>query len=251
MSKIVRIEEIDTLSKDIYGKIKKKANTSHTHTADQVTETSTRKYVTPQEKETWNTRITQSQLDAALNTLASGLTWKGSFTTLEELKKLSNPKDGWFAIVTSGQNKFYVYESTGSAWQDLGGLMLPGVATSSANGLMTGEMVRKLASLVNYSLPIGTVSQLGGVKAGSIITISSTGVLTIDGNKLISHDDRTKWDKASTDTINALSSIIGINTSISSLTTRIANLETRANTIENKLVFTAEADITAIINKYN
>lgn len=250
MSKIVKLEELDLLSKDIYGKFKEKANINHTHTADQVAETETRKYVTPQEKEQWNAKITQVQLDNALNQLASGLTWKGSFSTLEELKKLSNPKDGWFAIVTQGQNKFYVYESSNNVWQDLGGLMLPGVASSTSNGLMTTEMVKKLASLSNYTLPIATSSILGGVKSGSIITVSSTGVLSIDGSKLINSDERNKWNKAISDIMTILETMGTIQNSISTLSGRMATAEQRITSIENNLIFTTTSDINEIIAKY-
>lgn len=60
------------------------------------------------------------------------------------------------------------------------------VATTSANGLMSSEMVTKLNGVAtnanNYSLPTATDSVLGGVKTGSNITNSSGTISLSSGN---------------------------------------------------------------------
>lgn len=246
---ILKYEQLEELITLVYQDIKKKAALVHTHVAGDITETSSKRFVTDAEKTSWNARITQQQLDSALNTLASGLTWKGSYATLAEIQALPNPQDGWFAIATTGINTFYVYESQSGSWQDLGGLMLPGVATETSNGLMTKEMVKKLASLSNYTLPKATASVLGGVKSGSIITVDSNGVLQIDATKIVSTAEKNTWNKAATDATNALSEISKTNANVSNAVTRVSNLETRTTTLEGKMVYITSADIGALVEQ--
>ncbi|MFA6878269.1 MAG: hypothetical protein WCQ76_05140 [Fusobacterium sp.] len=244
---LLKYEQLEELVTQIYKDIKSKANTSHTHQANQINQDSSNRFVSDSEKTEWNLKVTKNQLDSALNQLTSGLTWKGSFTTLDEIQALKNPKDGWFAIATSGINTFYIYESTSQTWQDLGGMMLPGVATSISNGLMTKEMVNKLASLHNYTLPKATTSIIGGVKSGSVIKVDSNGVLQIDTSKVISTSERDKWNTASSEASSALSQIAQANTKVSSNTSRIASLETRSTALEGKLVYIASSDIEILI----
>lgn len=244
---ILKYEQLEELVTQIYKDIKAKANLSHTHQASQIVTDTNHKFVSNDEKNEWNLKVTKSQLDSALNQLTSGLTWKGSFTNLSDIQALKNPKDGWFAIATSGTNTFYIYESTTQTWQDLGGMMLPGVATSVANGLMTKEMVNKLASLHNYTLPKATSTVLGGVKSGSIIKVDSNGVLQIDTSKVISTSERNKWNTASSDSKSALSKIAQTDTKVSSNAARIASVETRATSLEGKLVYVSSSDIEALI----
>lgn len=244
---LLKYEQLEELVMQVYEDIKSKAAQVHTHTSTQVIQDSTHRFVTDSEKTDWNAKITKAQLDSALNQLTSGLTWKGSFATLAQIKALQNPQDGWFAIATEGENTFYIYESTTKTWQDLGGLMLPGVATDVANGLMTAEMVKKLASLHNYTLPKATSTVLGGVKSGSIITVDSTGVLQIDGTKIISVAERTKWNQASTDATTALQRIAATDAALGNTTARVSSVETRATAIEGKLIYISSADIETLV----
>jgi hypothetical protein len=252
---LLRYEQLEELITLIYGDIKGKATSAHTHSATDITETTTKRFVTDIEKAAWNAKISQDQLDQALNTLVSGLTWKGSFATLKEIQALENPQDGWFAIATEGTNTFYVYESETNEWQSLGGIMLPGVATETSNGLMTAEMVKKLASLSNYTLPVATTDTLGGVKSGSIIYVSSDGTLQIDTSKVITDAERTKWNTAATEASSALSKANSNATSITSLTTRMSTAEstistqgTKIGTLETTATSHA-AKITAVENR--
>ncbi|MGL6100034.1 MAG: hypothetical protein ACRC0G_10470 [Fusobacteriaceae bacterium] len=184
-----------------------------------------------------------------MNTLASGLTWKGSFLTLGEIQAIPNPKDGWFAIATTGINTFYIYESESAKWQDLGGLMLPGVATETANGLMTKEMVVKLASLSNYTLPKATSSVLGGVKSGSVITVDVNGTLQVDSTKIVSTAEKNTWNAAAMNATDALSGISITNANLSGAVTRVSNLETRATALESKMIYITSADIGALVEQ--
>jgi hypothetical protein len=63
------------------------------------------------------------------------------------------------------------------------------VATTSANGLMSSEMVTKLNGVAtnanNYSLPTATDSVLGGVKTGSNIT-NSSGTISLSSSNVTS-----------------------------------------------------------------
>lgn len=244
---ILQYTQLEELVLQIYEDIKSKANSEHNHSTNNITENSSKKFVSDSEKNDWNAKITQTQLDGALNTLASGLTWKGSFGTLAEINALQNPKDGWFAIKTSGENVFYIYESSTSSWQDLGGIMLPGVATSTSNGLMTKEMVIKLASLHNYTLPTASATILGGVKAGEIITIGSDGTLQIDTSKVISSAERNKWNKGATDATDALNKIATTDANVGNAVQRIGAVETRTTAIEAKMVFISSADIETLV----
>ncbi|MBC2855238.1 hypothetical protein H3N56_03835 [Cetobacterium sp. 2A] len=244
---ILKYEQLEELVTLIYEDIKKKAGLAHTHQATDVIENAAKRFVSDTEKSTWNAKISQSQLDSALNTLASGLTWKGSFPTLEALKALPNPQDGWFGIVTTGENTFYIYESDTKIWQDLGGLMLPGVATTTANGLMTKEMVIKLAGLSNYTLPKATSAVLGGVKSGSIITVDANGILQIDSTKIISAAERGQWNKASTDSALALTKIATTDANLGNAVSRISSVETRTTNLEAKMVYITNADIESLV----
>lgn len=247
MNAILKYEQLEELVTLIYQDIKKTATTEHEHSAENIIESTTKRFVSDSEKASWNARITQSQLDSALNTLASGLTWKGSFATLAEIQALQNPKDGWFAIATTGINTFYIYESEIGSWQDLGGLMLPDVATETSNGLMSKEMVIKLAELSNYTLPKATASVLGGVKSGTVITVDSNGVLQIDTAKIVTTTEKNTWNQAAADGAEALSEISKTNANVSNAITRVGNLETRATNIEGKLVYITSVDISSLV----
>lgn len=244
---ILQYEQLQQLILQIYEDIKKKSNIEHNHLATDITENSSKRFVSDSEKNSWNAKITQAQLDGALNSLTSGLSWKGSFSTLTEIQAIPNPQDGWFTIKTSGENVFYIYESSTNSWQDLGGLMLPGVATSTANGLMTKEMVNKLAQLHNYTLPKASASILGGVKSGSIITIGSDGDLQIDTSKVISSAERTKWNKAGTDATEALNKIANTDANLASAVQRVSSVETRTTALEGKMTYISSADIETLV----
>ncbi|MEF2600310.1 MAG: hypothetical protein U0M80_03380, partial [Fusobacterium mortiferum] len=90
--KIIDEVAYDLLAKEIIALIKTKAESSHTHSADQVTETDSKKFVSPQEKKTWGDKVSQEQLTAAINTFASGLAFKGVYETLEAYKNNSTSR---------------------------------------------------------------------------------------------------------------------------------------------------------------
>lgn len=136
-------------------------------------------------------------------------------TTLEALTDVlvteGSSIDGYFLAFSNSQVK-WVAESlsavakTGS-YTDL--LNLPSLSAVATSGSYT-DLINKPAA---YSLPIATVSVLGGVKAGTGVTIGSDGTIsvaiistlaglsdvsvtegaTIDGNALVYNNASSKW----------------------------------------------------------
>lgn len=151
--KLVTQVAYDLLAKELIALIKTKADINHTQSADTITETTNKRFVSDVEKDTWNAKVSKEQLDTAVNTLASGLTWKGTYLNLQKVKEaLPNPESGWTVITTEGKNMMYIYEKeevmrlgadTGE-WQPLGDILLPGKATQDADGLMSKEDKKKL-----------------------------------------------------------------------------------------------------------
>ncbi|MDO5789191.1 MAG: head fiber protein [Fusobacterium sp.] len=272
------IDEVayDLLAREVIALIKTKANSSHTHSADQVTETDTRKFVTTQEKADWNAKITQQQLDQAIQTLASGLAFKGVYETLDALNTgITQPQEGYMVIVTkeptySGKNTILIYEGEPTnAWQTVGELFVPGLATTTQDGLMSKTDKAKLDGLENYNLPVANTTRLGGVKQGSNITIAEDG--TISTHAPYSHPDnhpatmitqdtthrfttdteKTKWNQAATDATaakntaeSALQKATTNEENISALGGRVTEIET---TLTNTMT---EEEAQAIITKY-
>ena len=180
--KLITSTAYDLLAKELITLIKTKANASHTQSADTITETGDRKFVSPTEKQTWNEKVSTAQLESAISTLASGLTWKGTYANLEAVEEaLPNPESGWTVITTEGKNQMYIYEKEEAmrlgapegVWQPLGDILLPGNATSSTAGFMSAEDKKKLDGI--------DVSQ-----------------------DLVQDGERAKWNKAGTDATQAL-----------------------------------------------
>lgn len=264
------IDEVayDLLAREVIALIKTKANTSHTHSADQVTETDQKKFVTAQEKADWNAKITQQQLDQAIQTLASGLAFKGVYETLEALNAgITQPQEGYMVIVTKepsyqGKNTILIYEGEpANKWQTVGELFVPGLVTQSQDGLMSKEDKKKLDGLKNYTLPVANAETLGGVKAkeGGVITIGADGVVDINSTKVAA------WDKAGQDATSALeqaetasqTATTAKNTADSALekaTTNEGSISTlggRVTEVETALTNTmTEEEAQAIITKY-
>lgn len=115
-----------------------------------------------------------------------------------------------------------------------------GVATTSANGLMSSSDKSKLNGVAtnanNYSLPTASSSTLGGIKVGSNLSISNGilsatnttyGVATTSANGLMSSSDKSK--------LNGIASGATANTIDSSLSS------TSTNAVQNKVINSALA----------
>lgn len=251
--KIIDEVAYDLLAKEIIALIKTKAESSHTHSADQVTETDSKKFVSPQEKKTWGDKVSQEQLTAAINTFASGLAFKGVYETLEALNtKMTQPQEGYMVIITkeptySGKNTILIYEGDPTnKWQTVGELFVPGLATQSQDGLMSKEDKKKLDGLNNYTLPVANTTTLGGVKAknGGPITIGGDGTIDIASEKLVGTGERDKWNKAANDSTSALQKATTNERNITTLGGKVTGVETALN---NTMT---EEEAQAIINKY-
>lgn len=264
------IDEVayDLLAKEVIALIKTKADSSHTHSADQVTETDNKKFVTAQEKADWNAKITQQQLDQAIQTLVSGLAFKGVYETLEDLNTgITEPQEGYMVIITQepsyqGKNTILIYEGEPTnAWQTVGELFVPGLATTTQDGLMSKTDKAKLDGLENYNLPVANTTTLGGVKAkeGGLVTIAGDGTVDINSTKTEA------WDKAVTDSASALTQAQEANSTantakntaesaLSKATTNEGNITTlggRVTEVETALTNTmTEEEAQAIITKY-
>lgn len=60
-------------------------------------------------------RYTKAQVDNLLSTVASGILYKGTVASFDEIAtKFPNPSDGWLVAV-EGSKKFYIY--TGTEWE--------------------------------------------------------------------------------------------------------------------------------------
>lgn len=178
--KLVSQTAYDLLAKEIFAELKKKAEKSHRHSANDIDETEDKKFV-PQTKITeWDAKVSKEQLESALGTLTSGLSWKGVHENLEALKiAIPSPKEGDFVIVTQepkykNKNTMLIYEAESiNDWQTIGELFVPGKATASADGLMSKEDKVKL----------------DGINVAT---------------NLVQDGERAKWNKASTEATQAL-----------------------------------------------
>ena len=245
--KIIDEVAYDLLAKEVITLIQTKAESSHTHSADQVTETDSKKFVSPQEKKTWNDKVSQEQLTAAINTFASGLAWKGVYETLEALKSaIPAPKEGYYVIVTQeptykNKNTMLIYEAEEvNDWQALGDLFLPGNATQSSDGLMSKEDKKKLdgiqAGANNYTHPSS--------HPASMITEDTS-------HRFVTDAEKTKWNKAATDSASALQQAGTAGQTANTAKSTADSALSKATTVETALNNTmTEEEAQAIIDKY-
>lgn len=255
--KIIGQVAYELLASELAKLIGGKAAKVHTHTADQVTETADKKFVSPAEKTDWSGKVSQEQLKQAIQTFSSGLAWKGVHDTLDALgKAIPTPKEGDFVIVIKeqtyqGKNTLLIYEGAPqNKWQTVGELFVPGKATSTSDGLMSKEDKKKLDGLSNYSLPVATQDRLGGVKAtaGNAVTIGADGAIGIDVNKTVKDGERDKWNKAGTDATDALGQLTTLSPKVTTVVTESAQNKKDIAALTGR-VGTAESDITALKEK--
>lgn len=264
--KLIDEKVYDETVKVIFEEIKKRAVAEHTHNADAITDGTNKSIPTKAKQEEWNKKVTTEQLNAAVNAFASGLAWKGVHTNLAELNKaIPTPKEGYFVIVTqeptyNNKNTMLIYEAEEvNKWQTIGEIFVPGKATQQADGLMSKEDKKKLDDLHNYTLPVANVNTLGGVKAkqGGTITIDSNGVVDINAEKVISNEERAKWNKAATDVVTAQNTANTANETANNALNKANANEGKINTangkiteLEGKFVYLTTQEAQAIINKY-
>ena len=255
--KIIGQVAYELLAKELATLIGGKAAKVHTHTADQVSETDQKKFVSPAEKADWSGKVTQDQLNQAIKTFSSGLAWKGVHDTLEALTTaIPKPKEGDFVIVIKeptygNKNTLLIYEGEPSnKWQTVGELFVPGKATSTSDGLMSKEDKKKLDGLSNYSLPVANATTLGGVKAtaGNAVTIGTDGAIGIDVNKTVKDGERAKWDKAGTDATDALGQLTTLSPKVTAVVAESAQNKKDIAALTGR-VGTAESDIAALKDK--
>lgn len=255
--KIIGQVAYELLAKELATLIGGKAAKVHTHTADQVTETTDRKFVTPAEKTTWGGKVSQEQLQQAIQTFSSGLAWKGVHETLAALKTaIPQPKEGDFVIVIKeptyqSKNTLLIYEGTpANKWETVGELFIPGKATQTADGLMSKEDKQKLDGLHNYTLGVATTTNLGGVKAtaGNAVTIGTDGAIGIADARTVQNGERDKWNKGATDAASALEKATAAEPKLEAVIAESAKNKSDLTALTGR-VGTAESDITALKEK--
>lgn len=255
--KIIGQVAYELLAKELATLIGGKAAKVHTHTADQVTETTDRKFVTPAEKTTWGGKVSQEQLQQAIQTFSSGLAWKGVHETLAALKTaIPQPKEGDFVIVIKeptyqSKNTLLIYEGTpANKWETVGELFIPGKATQTADGLMSKEDKQKLDGLHNYTLGVATTTNLGGVKAtaGNAVTIGTDGAIGIADARTVQNGERDKWNKGATDATTALEKATAAEPKLEAVIAESAKNKSDLTALTGR-VGTAESDITALKEK--
>ncbi len=250
--KLITEEVYDETLKQIFTEIKKKADGGHTHNADSITDGTTKSIPTKAKQAEWDKKVTTEQLNAAVNTFAGGLAWKGVFETISARdEEIRTPKEGDFVIITKeptfqSKNTMMIYEGeTVNAWQKLDALLLPGKATQGQDGLMSKEDKKKLDGLQNYTLPVANTTVLGGVKAknGGAIIIGSDGVIDIAGEKVVTTAEKQKWNEASNNATQALQKANANAQSIVTANNKIVE-------VEKKFVYMTVEEAQAIINKH-
>lgn len=110
----------------------------------------------------------------------AGLVKPVSVITKPTLNSVTTTSGKYYQVQMSSDGNMFV----NVPWSDTNTTY--SVATTSANGLMSKDMVTKLNGIAtnanNYSLPAATSSVLGGVKTGSNITNSSGTISISSGN---------------------------------------------------------------------
>lgn len=267
--KLITDEVYDETLKEVFGEIKKRALASHTHNADTITDGTTKSIPTKTKQAEWDKKVTKEELNAAVNTFASGLAWKGVFDTLADLKaKITNPKEGDFVIVikepTYPKNTLLIYEGEPSnAWQTAGELIMPGKATQTSDGLMSKEDKKKLDGLSNYVHPtshpatmiteddthkfVTAAEKTNIATALSTANAAKTAAATADSKAVAAQGTaNTANTTANTAKTTADSALTKANTNAQA----IATANEKITTLEGKMVYVTVEEAKAIINKY-
>lgn len=265
--KLIDEAAYDLLAKELLTLIKTKAEAGHTHNADQITDGSTKTIPTKAKQSEWDKKVTTEQLNAAINSFASGLAWKGIHTNLTELKKaITEPKEGYFVIVTqeptfNNKNTFLIYEAESvNDWQSLGDLFVPGKATQSQDGLMAKEDKKKLDGIEEgankYTHPQNhpatmitedeTHKFVTSIEKGNIATALSTAnaaktAAAAADKKAVTAQGTADGAKSTAD-----SALDKANTNEGNIT----KANQKITEIEGKFVYLSTEEAQAIINKY-
>lgn len=279
--KLIDEQVYDATLAVLFEEIKGRALNGHVHNADQITDGTSKSIPTKTKQAEWDKKVTTEQLNAAVNTFASGLAWKGVHETLEALKTaVPTPKEGDFVIVTqeptyNGKNTLLIYEADEiNAWQTVGELFVPGKATQTTDGLMSKEDKQKLdgieANANNYVHPeshpatmivedsthkfVTSTEKANITTALNTANTATTAAATADSKAV----------KAQTTADSALSKANANATTLGEHTTKLGEHTTKlgehATTleehtaklgeVESKFVYMTTEEATAIIEKY-
>lgn len=261
--KLIDEKVYDETVKVIFEEIKKRAVAGHTHDADSITDGTNKTIPTKAKQAEWDKKVTTEQLNAAVNTFASGLAWKGVHETLDALNKaITAPKEGDFVIVTkeptyNSKNTLLIYEGTPTnKWQTVGELFMPGIATQSADGLMSKTDKKKLDGLQNYTHPanhpatmiteddthkfVTATEKTNITTALNTANAAKTAAATADGKAV------TAQNTANTAKTTADSALTKANANEGKINTANGKI----TELEGKFVYLTTTEAQAIINKY-
>ena len=127
----------------------------HTHTPDQIIETSEKKFVSDTQITRWDDTYTKSETDGKVSTLETKLTekidslekarvWKPSVETFDKIAETyPEPQDTW-CVIAKDTNIMWMYDAEQSKWIDLGHSVIHDNATQEKDGLMSKEDKAKL-----------------------------------------------------------------------------------------------------------
>ena len=109
------------------------------------------RFVTEEEKEFWNNKISKEQfrkeIDYIVDKAIKGATWKPPIPTFKDIDKFyPEPKDTWTTI-TMDTNMIYMYNEETKEWKDLGKMLLPNF---------------------NFNNLKPSVNKIGGIDAGTV-----------------------------------------------------------------------------------
>lgn len=122
------------------------------HSAEMIVQTDELQFVSKIEKESFKNKYTKNEVDNLVSSLATGLIWKPSVNTYEDINlTYPKPEKDWCVSTSDG-----VYLYNGSSWIGIGINITP-LATNANNGLMSKDDKIKIDNIAenanNYKHP--------------------------------------------------------------------------------------------------
>lgn len=141
-------DSIDTSTLATKTELSGKADTTHTHVITDVTGLSDKfdDYYTKLET------LSKSEIQNLISAVNTNRTWKDSVDTIANLPLSGNTEGDARTITSTGELCIW----SNNTWVNIGNATLTDIATESANGLMSKEMVAKLNSIVLDNLATKT-----------------------------------------------------------------------------------------------
>lgn len=160
------------------------------HSAMMITEDSSHRFVTDEEKSSYADKYTRNEVDNKFSTLETSIDWKESVETFADIAKTyPNPQDGWTVNV---KDTDYTYRYNGAAWVTISANAIP-KATSAVDGLLSKEDKVKLDDADVKKHMHSNKSVLDGITAEDVaawnskdvnVTAEDIGALPVSGGTM-------------------------------------------------------------------